>query len=370
MTKKHILFLGDAASAHMERWAFGMRSQGFEVSIFSLRPAASLALYKNAGIRIFNPELNLQQNRFWSSLLSKMVYIKALPALKRTIKELNPDIVHAHYASSYGLLGALCGFHPFCISVWGSDVLSFPLINILTKKILQFNFRKADRILVTSKELFQATSLYTKKVPEIIAFGIEPDMYQLTSNKNENAVVFGSAKALAPVYGHDTALNAFAKARPSLPQGSRFIIAGAGREENALKNLAIQLGISDVVEFKGQLPKEDIPAFLGSLDILVNMSRSESFGVVVIEAAACEVPAIVSDTGGLREVVVQNETGIRVPTDSIQGVADAMLLLSNNIELRKAMGQAARKFVMKNYLWTTSLEKMTVVYQSVLNSRS
>ncbi len=367
-TKKRILFLGDASSAHLERWAIGMQSQGFELAVFSLRPAASPAIYSNKGIQVFTPDLKLDKSRFWASLISKSVYIKALPSLKRVIKNFKPDIVHAHYASSYGLLGALSGFKPYCISVWGSDVLEFPKINFLTKKIVEYNFRKADRILVTSQELLQSASLYTDKSLEIIAFGIEPDLYSQSKHAHGNALFFGSAKALTHIYGHDTALHAFASAKTSIPLGSRFLIAGSGPDEPILKNIAHQLGIEDDVEFKGQLTKEEIPNFLSNIDVLINLSRSESFGVVVLEAAACEVPAIVSETGGLREVVKQNETGILVQTNSVEAAKDAMIILANDSEKRKTMGIAARKFALENYPWKASLEKMTAVYESLFKS--
>ncbi len=369
-TRNRVLLLGDASSVHLERWAIGMHLQGFDITIFSMRHAANADVYNKIGIRVFSPELEVNKNRFRGSLLSKSFYLMAFPLLKRVIKKIKPDIVHAHYASSYGLLGALSGFNPLCISVWGSDVLQFPKINLFTKKIIQYNFRKSDRILVTSQELLNAVSRFTNKIPEVIAFGIDPDMYSKSTQSHGSAVIFGSAKALTPIYGHDTALNAFAIALPHLSFGSRLLIAGSGHHESYLKNLAQQLGISDSVDFKGQLLKEEIPAFLSNLDILINLSQSESFGVVVLEAAACEVPAIVSDTGGLREVVKQNETGIRVPTKNIEAAAEAMVLLANDLEMRLSMGQAARKFTLENYQWKASLIKMTYVYQSLLKIHS
>jgi glycosyltransferase involved in cell wall biosynthesis len=367
MNKKRVLLIGDAGSVHLERWASGMHARGFTIALFSLRAPANPGEYSKNNITVFLPGFSFQADTFWSSLVSKIAYIRALPALKRAIRVFKPDVIHAHYASSYGLLGALSGFHPFCISVWGSDVLAFPEINSLTARILRHNLAKADRILVTSHELFRATQKFTRKNPEIIPFGIDPSLYESADHSAGKPLTFGSAKALTPVYGHDIALKAFALIHDQLPQESRFLIAGSGRDESELKALCVDLGISEKTFFSGHLNKESIPAFLSKLDVLVNLSRSESFGVIVLEAAASEVPAIVSDTGGLKEVVRDRETGILVKSENTAEAAEAMLLLATNRELRLKMGSAARKFACEQYNWTDSLEKMSTVYFSLLN---
>ena len=68
-----------------------------------------------------------------NTLFHKVSYLCTMDVLKEKIDRFAPDILHAHYASSYGLLGALTDFHPYVISAWGSDVYDFPRKNILKK---------------------------------------------------------------------------------------------------------------------------------------------------------------------------------------------------------------------------------------------
>ena len=113
-----ILILADIASAHMKK------------NIYLLFQANEP-----------NPGVTFSQ---------KILYFRFLPKLKLILKRFKPDILHAHYASSYGLIGALSNYRPFIVSVWGSDIYSFPKEGLLKRKILQFVLKKSDVICSTS----------------------------------------------------------------------------------------------------------------------------------------------------------------------------------------------------------------------------
>jgi len=368
MNKKRILILGDAASIHLEKWALALTSQGFNIAIFSLRKTPNEELYAKSEVTLFDAiEYKNKENRYFNSL-NKIHYLRALPALKKVINEYKPTIIHAHYASSYGLLGALCKFKPFIISVWGSDVLTFPKNNLLASFILRYNFSKADKILVTSLTLLKATKKFTKKPLKTIAFGIDTKIFYPTKKEKNDSLIFGSAKALTSIYGHDVALKAFSLAKNKLPENSQFIFAGNGSEKSNLVKLVTHLNLIEHVTFLGHLSKEEIIAFFNKIDVLINLSRTESFGVAVLEAAACEVPAIVTDIGGLKEVVNQNITGLRIPVNDENKAAKAMISLGNDKELIRKMGQNARKNVLTNFEWSECVKEMSLIYNSYFES--
>ena len=136
-----VLILGDVNSVHIQKWGTSLAERGIEIGIFSLS-AAKLQWFENIENITICYEGPVSNSTFRGSILKKLEYLKVLPALKSTIKEYEPDIVHAHYASSYGLLGALTKFHPYFVSVWGSDVFDFPKENKLQKQILKSNLKK------------------------------------------------------------------------------------------------------------------------------------------------------------------------------------------------------------------------------------
>ena len=127
-----ILLLGDINSPHINKWANSLNDSGVEVGVFSISPLAEMLSY-NLSVEILDNRLRSSSSFSFKSAFSKIKYLKLLPTLKKAIKQFNPDILHAHYASSYGLLRSLSGFHPYCVSVWGSDVYDFPNTSPIAK---------------------------------------------------------------------------------------------------------------------------------------------------------------------------------------------------------------------------------------------
>ena len=100
------------------------------------------------------------------------------------------------------------------------------------------------------------------------------------------------------------------------------------------------------------------------LDILVNCSRAESFGVVICEASATGLPVIATDVGGVRETLLDGQTGILVPKDDAEALADAMLKLASDPALRQRMGSAGRAFICQRYQWEQCVDKMEAALAS------
>ncbi len=129
----------------------------------------------------------------------------------------------------------------------------------------------------------------------------------------------------------------------------RFVIGGEGPEKKPLEALADELGLRDKVQFKGSVDGEQKWRLLRGSDVFVMPSRADSkatqegFGIAFMEAAAFGVPAVGSRSGGIPDAVVDGETGILVPEESPEGVADALTTLYRNPEARKEMGRAARE---------------------------
>ncbi len=104
----------------------------------------------------------------------KIGYLTALFQVRKLVAQIKPDIVHAHYASGYGLLGAMVNFHPYIISVWGSDIFDFPKKSAVHRKVLQHNLSKADYICSTSHIMAGEIKKYINKKEIVITpFGVD-----------------------------------------------------------------------------------------------------------------------------------------------------------------------------------------------------
>lgn len=343
-----ILLLGDINSAHLKKWVQILHEDGQEIGIYSLSKANDL-WYKNYNIDLLS-DSGFEQDTFHASQSKKLSYLKKRKAVKEAIKRFNPDFLHAHYASSYGLLGALSKFHPFFISVWGSDILLFPS-NLINKRIIRNNFKKADRIIVSSRILKEKSSYFTNKDIDIIPFGVDCELFSpATNQKDKNKIVIGTVKSLEKVYGIDILISAFALLKKKLPQlKMKLQIIGSGSEEQNLKALTQTLGLESDIEFIPFIKQIYLPSAYRKFDIAVFLSHSESFGVSILEASACEVPIIATATGGLLEVIEDGITGLHVELSNPEDAAAKILRLIQNKDLREKMGKAGRAKVLREY---------------------
>lgn len=359
-----VLFLSDPGSIHTIRWARALSQRGVEIVIF--------------GYSSFDPDdYDSQVKVFSENLKTKTVFDKAkyltlIVKLKKVIRDFNPDIVHAHYGSSYGLLGNLSGFRPLIISVWGTDVYEFPKQNILFKYIFRRNLLAAKRILSTSLAMAAETRKYigTNQDIDITPFGVDLRVFRKKITVPTRGIVtIGTVKTLSRNYGIDLLIRAFSEVRKKHPSLSlKLVIGGDGEDKDNLMSLTRRLNVDDTVEFLGKIEHAKVPEVLNSLDIFVALSFSESFGVAVIEASACELPVVVSNTDGLAEVVDDNTTGFVVPVGDYKGAAAAIERLVLDEALRKKMGQAGNEKVRRFYDWKKNADQVMEIYRQVLGS--
>lgn len=362
---KKVLILADVSSSHTQKWAIGLAAQGYSIGIFSFNGSGSkwYKNYKNISV-LHEKEEKINS----SSLINKLNYLTFLPKLLKSIKLFNPDIVHAHYASSYGLLGALSGFKPFVISAWGTDIYQFPRKSFFHRQLLKFNLKKADRILSTSYVMKGELWKYSSKEVDVIPFGVDTDIFsprELKELPEKNTIHIGTIKAMEDIYGIKTIIEAIELVKLCIPEVAlKVFLVGDGTRIKYYKKLVSSKNLQDQFVFTGKISFSGISDYHNLLDILLNVSLvNESFGVSVIEGMACEKPVIVSNAPGLKEVV--DSIGIIVEKDNAQQLAKAIIQLIESPELRVSLGKAGRKHVLNNYDFKNNLQQMMHVYQSV-----
>jgi len=131
-----LAFLANGKSIHTERWLRYFVGKGYDVHLitFTAKPLKGVKIHE---LRYFK----------------KLAYPLRVWQIRKTVKEIDPDILHAHYVSHYGVYGALTGFHPFIVSVWGSDVLRDPKESRIRRYGVAYALKRADCITTTSKHL-------------------------------------------------------------------------------------------------------------------------------------------------------------------------------------------------------------------------
>ena len=362
-TLMRILLLSDTYSEHTEKWALGLASNGIEVGLFSFNKASYAWHQNQKNISVlFEPNEKLDTS-------SKLSYLKFVGSLKKAIAQFKPDVVHAHYATSYGLIGALSGFHPFVISAWGTDVMKFPQKNFINKAILKYNLRKADAICATSNTIKEFLKPVTDKTVNVIPFGVDVNTFckkEVNSLFEKNTFVLGSIKPLEELYNTDVLIKAFAALKNKhSDKALKLLIIGDGSQMESLKQLSSQLGLDSDVKFTGRIAFSEISIYYNMLDVLVNISDYESFGVSVIEAMACEMPVIATNTGGLKEIIENSTFGSLVEVGNVEQTTLEMEKYLLDGGLKERVGKAARAKVIEKYNWTNNIKQMIDVYSQL-----
>lgn len=363
--------LSELNSPHTLKWVKGLVEHEIEILVFGLldHDESLYSGFSNVRIDSYGYARTVAGTKGWG--LKKLRYVLSLKRVRKIVKEFKPDIIHAHLASSYGLIGALSGCHPFVVSVWGSDVFTFPRKSMAHKSLLRYVLKKADKVCSTSRAMAMETARYTNKEIEIIPFGIDVEKFKPRPVKSlfkEGDIVIGTVKALEDKYGIEYLLKAFkilCDKHPKLPL--KLLVVGGGSSEKRLKDMANDLDIIKNTVFTGKVLHEDVEKFHNMLSVFVNISDYESFGVSVLEASACEKPVVVSNVGGLPEVVDDGVTGFVVPPRNPLATAKAIERLILDSSLRTKMGSEGRKRVKKYYNWDENLLQMVNVYKDLVN---
>lgn len=351
-----VLLLAPSKSIHTHKWASFYKEQGIDVTVVTFKDHYS--------------ERNAQEidtvvlPKF---LPGKLSYIMSVVSLKKVLSTYKPDILHAHFASSYGFIGALARYHPFFVSVWGTDVYQFPQKNTVNRKLLEYTLRQADVVCSTSKAMGEETKKYTNKPIEITPFGVDLTKFKRLHIRGTNeTIMIGTVKSLSDNYGIGDIIRAFSEVHSTYSH-TRLLIVGDGPQRAEYEEMVKQLGLDDVTTFTGKVPNDEVPNYINQIDIFaVPSTERESFGVAVVEAMACGVPVVVSDVGGLPEVVKDGETGIIVPKKNPSKLAEAFASLIVDDAMREMMGTNGIQHVKDNYNWIDNANGMITLYKQIV----
>ena len=300
----------------------------------------------------------------------KLSYFTQAATAVKEANRFKPDLLHAHYASGFGLWSYFTNIKPTVVSVWGADIIDFPsnpLSNYFIRKILQ----KADHVTATSNLLKNYALKYLSKNPEkisVIPFGVEiPDSIVPQPNSGFRICYI---KGHRKKYGPDILLRALSKIKDKIP-GVKLTIAGVGEMTTSLKQMVIDLNLESSVYFAGFVANDQIYDLLKKHNLMVmpSVMESESFGVAVLESYACGRPVIASKIGGVPEIVKDSETGFLVTPENVNELANAIIKLASDKNLCTNIGINGYNFVKDNYDWEQSLDKMSELYERLIYER-
>ncbi len=355
-----IMFIGAATSNHTMRWVNALSEKGHKVLLISRGDQVDVKNHISTKVKI----VYLKHG-------GKLGYYLNIGQLRKIYKHFSPDVVNAHYASGYGLLARLARVKPLVISCWGSDVYDFPYKSKFNYRTLIKNFNYADAIASTSIAMAKQVNnlLSSDRTVTVTPFGVDINKFVPLKENNMQVPTVGIVKYMEPIYDIPLLLKGFAIAYDKLKVKPQLYIYGGGTLLDEMKELTKSLGIENAVQFFGTIPNYEVPKAIQSMDVFINCSKQESFGVALVEAMACGVPVIATDTEGFKEVVVDKETGIIMQDRDPNTMAEAIETLLTNEELRNRYGSAGRERVVEYYDWDKNVDTMIELYHSAMKGR-
>ncbi|MGG6297389.1 glycosyltransferase [Leptolyngbya sp. AN02str] len=272
-------------------------------------------------------------------------------------------------------------------------ILKYPMAN-RTSAIAQTRIdverqilEAADCIVATSPQEQEALQMMgsPKGIFEVIPGGADVDVFRampqvdarlkLGFDLSEHLVLY--VGRFDPRKGLKTLVESVARLiqQPgaALTKPVRLVIVGgedpaqeSHEERQYIGNLVEELGLSDRVLFVGQVGHDVLPLYYTAADVCAVPSHFEPFGLVALEAMSCGTPVVASDVGGLKFTIVPEETGLLVPPDDVDALANAIeRVLTDQVWAQKLKRQASAR-VQQNFSWTGVAARLSDLYRRLL----
>ncbi len=299
----------------------------------------------------------------------------AQPLCRRLLRERRHQIAHYFFSLPTGALRLItpeAKHIPTVVSLRGSDVPGYDPTNYLLqtahtllRPITRHIWKRADALVALSQSLReQARMTLTEKPIEVISNAIEHEIFTpARRNGHRGGTRLLTVARLIPRKGLTDLLQAMLFLH-DLP--IHLTIQGSGSDDGRLRELTEKLGLRDRITFSGFQPRHQLPSVYRQADIFVLPSFSESCGLVLLEAMACGLPAVVTRVGGMVEHIDDHVNGLVVPPRDPQALAAAIRRLAVNPELRTEMGARNALKVRMHYSWDRVASAYLSLYRNIL----
>jgi L-malate glycosyltransferase len=292
----------------------------------------------------------------------------------------NLDVLHVHYAIPHSISAYLAKMMlpdrriPFVTTLHGTDITLVGNDRSYLP-ITRFGIEQSDAVTAVSQYLRQRTieEFGIQRPISVIPNFVNCDVYSRATEgslrrkyASDEESIFIHISNFRPVKRIEDVMAIFARVRRQSP--AKLLLVGDGPERPKAEWLAETQGVSKDVFFLGK--QSDMAPYLSIADVLLLPSENESFGLVALEAMACEVPVVATRIGGLPEVVEHEEDGFLLGLGDVAGMAEASLKLVENPSLRNEMGKTARKHALRDFCSTKIVRHYEQLYLQTIEDSS
>ncbi|GAB4137100.1 MAG: glycosyltransferase family 4 protein [Planctomycetaceae bacterium] len=307
---------------------------------------------------------------------------KSYHTLIRLLRELQPDIVHTH-SSKAGILGRAAAAKlkiPAVHTIHGAafHVGQNPLASWVYRKAERWAAKRCEKLVgvcdAMTEQYVRANIAPRDKFTTVYS-GMEtepflnpprdPQVVRAELGFQKDDIVIGKIARLFHLKGHCYLIEAAKSVAAQCPR-AKFLFVGDGILREQFTAEIKQAGLADRFVFTGLVPPEKVSEFIHAMDIVVHTSIWEGLARVLPQGLMAGKPVVSYDIDGAREVVIPGETGFLLPAESITELADALVELANDADLRTRLGTTGRERFTEQFRAETMVRQLREIYREVL----
>jgi len=296
--------------------------------------------------------------------------------LKRVIKEIKPDLIHAGPIQTCAFLAVLSGFHPILTMSWGFDLMQDVERNEWMKRITRYVLRHSDFFTSDAQVTRDRAIAYGMNPVRTVVFPWGVDLKHFNSLhsrinrktsvvENRKPFVLFCNRSWEPRYGVDVLAKAFVKVAKERKDVS-LLLLGGGSQTNIIRQILMNGGVLDRVQFGGQVSQRDLPRWYHMAGLYISPSHVDGSSVSLMEALACGLPVLVSDIPANREWVSEGVNGWLFPDGNADILAEKILAVSAQKSKLAKIGRAARKSAEERADWKKNFAQLLEAYQQTI----
>ena len=253
-------------------------------------------------------------------------------------------------------------------SIYGDTFLPAGLYVHLTERMIPLFYKGIPFVAVSESTKSELTRMGLRPEDiEVIHNGVDHESFTPDGSMRSPEPLIACVTRLKKYKGVHLLLHALGSVRKEIPD-AKLVIAGCGDYEPKLRRLTSRLHLDDCVEFAGFIPMEQKADLYRRAKIVVNPSAKEGWGLSVIEANACETPVVAAEVPGLRDSVIDGETGLLYPHSDTRAMAGAIVKLLKDEQLRAKLGEKSLAWS-KEFTWEKAAEKIEKLMERVIERK-
>lgn len=381
-----ICHIGWENSIHVERLLRWFAGKGHDISIITNKPKDL------EGVKVYDIRRKIDNRTRWErykNLSFNIGWVHNLYQIfrvRKMVDEIDPDIVHSHSLWYPGYLGVYIKGYPFVITVFDGDVLWEKdvigrRVSFYSKVRTKLGIKKANLITGESQELMNACikkGAGNNKVHITRAWGVDLKLFNCNGDKTEIRrklflpedynIVLSPRNNTTAFYNLDKIVKAIPKIISKI-ENVYFVFIwheDNPEKEKELNNLALKLSVNDHLIIVGFVNHNKVALYHKASDIMVSVSQFDSGPVALQEAMACGNVPVISDLPSVREWITNDLNGILVDPNNVDQIADSIIRLLENDEMRKTFSERNWKLIQEKGDQEQWMGKMEELYYSLL----